>query len=423
MKRIPIILHLSAFLMVSYFTSISAHGQDYQSFSLEIYQIKEKAKLRFGPFLIFPKIYFRNIGYDDNVYFQREEENPASDFTGALSPEVKVYLLFRNYLILSFTENPEYVYYVKEKSERKFNNTLAPSLRLKFLNRFIISGSYSSSDRRVQASSEFDIRTNEKVKMYSGRLFYETDRMTSFGFFGSVRKINYEDITYLGEEIWLSQALNREEKSGYFEFYYRAFSESFLFLGAGYTEYKFEHAETIKRDSTSYQILSGIRFPLLGSLKGTFSLGYKKLIPKAEGKKSFSGIISNTKLDFRKGRFSFRLDYTRDNPFSYSDNIYFVEDRYAGGISFYVTRFFRVDYNLIYGENNYPEPIEFQMQGGGIEKIKRRDIFHMQTFGFVFRLIRDTGLGLMLNLWERSSNYPSENRKRMFIGGYITYEF
>jgi len=29
----------------------------------------------------------------------------------------------------------------------------------------------------------------------------------------------------------------------------------------------------------------------------------------------------------------------------------------------------------------------------------------------------------MVNFWERESNYYWENRERMFVGGYITYEF
>jgi len=29
----------------------------------------------------------------------------------------------------------------------------------------------------------------------------------------------------------------------------------------------------------------------------------------------------------------------------------------------------------------------------------------------------------MINFWERESNYYWENRERMFVGGYITYEF
>ena len=43
--------------------------------------------------------------------------------------------------------------------------------------------------------------------------------------------------------------------------------------------------------------------------------------------------------------------------------------------------------------------------------------------GFIFRVIKNTGIGLMVNFWERESNYHWANRDRMFVGGYVTYQF
>ena len=411
-------------LLLFIFSQSLIFGQGYRAFKDEVQEILERTKFKLGPFRIYPAIQFRNIGYDDNVYYQREEDEPITDFTGTVSPEVKVNVLFRNYLILSFTENPEYVYYFKQKSERRWNNTLSPAFKFLFLNRFVISGNYSYSNRRRRASSEFDVRANERIKKYNGRFFYETARSTSFGFSGFIRKISYEDITLPGEEIYLSRALNRKEKSGNFEFYYRVFSESFFFIGGGYTEYKFEHVQSSWRDSSSYQVYSGIRFPHLGRVRGTLFLGYKKLIPRIEGKKGFSGFVGNTGLNFRLWRFGFRLNYNRDCNFSYwTNNIFFIEDRYGVGISFYLTKFLRVDYNLIYGEANYPEPMMLRMPDGRYEEINRRDIYRTHTVGFIFRIIRNTGIGLMVNFWERTSNIPGVGRERMFVGGYVTYEF
>ncbi|MCK4645666.1 MAG: outer membrane beta-barrel protein [Candidatus Aminicenantes bacterium] len=423
-KSFYVFFLLSMFFLLLFLISISSYGQSYQSFKFELDQIVKKAKLRLGPFRILPTVNFKNIGYDNNVYYQREEDNPASDFTGTVSPEIKLYFLFRNYLILSFMENPEYVYYFEQKRERRWNNTLSPAFKFLFLNRFVISGNYSYSNRRRRASSEFDVRANERIKKYNSRLFYETARSTSFGFSWSVRTIMYEDITLPGEEIYLSRALNRKEKNGNFEFYYRIFSESFFFIGGGYTEYKFEHVQSSWRDSSSYKVYSGIRFPHLGRVRGTLSLGYKKLIPKIEEKKGFSGFVGNTGLNFRLARFGFRLNYNRDVHFSYWTNIiFFNEDRYSAGISFYLTKFLRIDYNFNYGEAKYPEPMMLRMPDGRYEQIKRRDIHRAHIVGFVFRIIRNTGIGLMVNFWKRESNYYWENRERMFVGGYITYEF
>jgi hypothetical protein len=374
------------------------YGQTYRSFRSEQKQITEKARWKIGPFRIYPAVQFKNIGYDDNVYYQREEDDPASDFTGTIAPEIKAYFLFRNTMILSLTESPEYVYYHK--------------------------GSYSHSDRRHRATSEFDVRANTKTTGYRTGIFYETARETSFGFSGSIRTIRYEDITLPEEEIYLARALNREEQNGSFEFYYRVFSKSLFFLRGGYTEYKFEHVQSHWRNAHSYQVYSGIRFPLLGRAAGTLSLGYKNLVPVEEGRKGFSGLIGDTSLYFRVFRFGFRIKYERDCHFSYwTNNIFFKEYRYGAGISLYLTKFLRLDYNFYYGESDYPVAMTVQMPSGSYEELKRKDIHRIQTLGFVFKVIKDTGIGLMVNFWERESNYYWANRDRMFVGGYITYQF
>jgi len=425
MKKILYIFFLLDISLCSLilFSSI-IYGQSYQTFQSEIREITQRAKWRLGPFRIYPTIQFRDIGYDDNVYRKREEDNPISDYTATISPQVRVYLLFRNWLILSFMENPEYVYFVKEKRERSFNNNYSPSLKFLILHRFVLTGNYQYIRRRRRATSEFDIRANERRREYRGSLFYETARGTSFGISAMESKIAYEDITLPGEEIDLSRRLNREERNSSFEFYYRAFSESFFFINAGYTEYNFEYKESQWRNSYSYQIYSGIRFPLLGRLRGTLSLGYKTLKPRRKGIKSFSGLVGNTGLNLRTGRFGFRVQYNRDSWFSFStSNIYFLEDSYGAGISLYLTGFLRLDYDFSYRESNYPETLRITLPQGNFQEIKRKDTYYIHSLGFVIRVIRNTGVGIRYNYWERDSNIPRVGRKRWFVGGYITYEF
>lgn len=419
MKRISIHVLLMTFL----FSSMS-FGQSYLSFKYEREQIIRNTKFRIGPFRFYPVIYFRDIGYDNNVYGEREEDDPVADYTATISPRVRASLLFRNFLILSVTENPEYLYFFEEKSERRWNNILSFDVKTLLLNRFVIEGSYTDSNRRYRATRELDVRANIREKEYRGRLFYETARLTSFGISGSVRKISFEDITLPGEEIRLSRLLNREERSGNFEFYYRILTESYFFINGGYTEYKFDHFESRWRDSYSFQVYPGIRFPLLGKVRGTLALGYKRLMPKRVGKKGFSGLVGNTSLDFSIRRFRFRILYDRDCRFStWTDSIFFLEDRYGTGISFYLTRFLRLDYDFIYGIGSYPEMTAVRLPDESYKEIKREDLYRIHTAGIVFRIVRNTGIGVRFYYWERESNIPGAGRNRWFVGGYVTYEF
>jgi len=425
MKKISFVsLCVIVLLLLSFLSPCVGYGQSYKTFRSELEQIKERAKWRLGPFKIYPAIIFRNIGYDNNVYYQREEDEPVADFTATLSPQIKNYLIFQNHVIFSLTVNPEYVYYSEQKEERAWNNAFSPEVKFLFLNHFVISGEYTKSKRRRRPSSEFDVRANELREGYTGSLFYETGWKTSLGISASSVILSYEERSLPGEEIGLSRALNRSEKNAHFAFYYRLLTESDFFIQGGYTEYEFENPESRWRNSQSYQVYTGLHFPILGKIQGTLSLGYKKLVPRTGDKKGFSGIVGDTSLDFRLKRFNFRLNYNRNGHFSYwTNNVYFIEDRYGAGVSFYLTRFLRIDYNLHYGESRYPEPIQHQNPDGSFSEQKRKDIYLTHSAGIVFRIVKNTGLGVMVNYWRRESSFSFENRERFFAGGYITYEF
>jgi len=425
MKKIIHSFFISFYILLIFLLfPIYYYGQSYLAFRYEQQQLLEKTKFKIGPFRIAPAIRLRDIGYDNNVYLQLEEERPIADYTGAISLDIKAYLLFHNYLIFSFVVNPEYVYYFKQKKERRWNKLLSPEIKLLLLKRFVVSGSYLYSKKRYRVSSEFDIRANVENKRYNIHLFYETARNTSFGFSGTVSKIKFEDEKKPEDKIYLSRILDREEKTGSFEFYYQIFSESFFFMNAGYTKYIFKHSESRWRNSFSFQLYSGIRFPVVGKVRGIFIVGYKRLFPELSKKKGFSGIVGDSSLYYRVWHIGFRFQYSRDCVFSYwTNNIFFIENLYRLGISYYLTRFLRLDYDFSYGEVKYPETMTLWLPDGRYESIYRKDIYRTYSFGVVFRIISNTGIGIKANFWERNSNIYWENRNRMFVGGYLTYEF
>jgi hypothetical protein len=322
-------------------------------------------------------------------------------------------------------ENPEYAFYAREERERSLNNSFSPSLRLFLFRRFALSGNYQFRKARVRASNEFDLRADEQVEVYSGSFFYETPRGTSFGFSGSIRKLSYEDIAMRGQEIYLSRILNREERSGNLELNYQIFSQSLFFMKLGYSEYDFQHPDSRWRDSYSYQAVAGLRFPYSGKIRGVVSFGYKTVIPRRTWFDSFEGLIANLGLEYRFSRFVFRLQGTRDSNFSYEvNNIFFLDNGFQAGISYYLTRFLRLDYNFEHRQLDFPRLVPIWFSEGGYEEVKRKDLFNAHMAGFIMRIMKNTGIGLMVNFWERKSNYFWESqRERLFVGAYITQDF
>jgi len=409
-------------VLIAVFGISPIQAQYYRTFAEEVENIGRTAKLEVGPFRLATLFRIRDVGYDNNVYFSQMDQ--ITDTTFTLSPRFDVYYLARGWFLLSLAEYPEYVFYSQEKKERSLNNQFSPGLRLFLLNRFALSGYYRYQRSKTRATSEFYLRVYETRQSYKGSFFLETERGSALGFSGTIEKIRFDDVTLPGEETPVYLDLNRQEKNGTFEFCYRILGDSVFFVTAGYSEYVFEYAESRWRDSISYQAHSGARFPILGRMRGVLSLGYKKLSPKYSEKREFAGLVGNTNLDLRTGRFAFRVQFGRDVNFSYDDNnVFYLEDRYTAGLSFYLSQRLRLDYDYIYADQSYPEPVLVSWPGGIQEIIDRRDFTRVHIAGFVYRISGSTGIGFAVHWWDRNSNDPHGSMSRGFIGGYVTYEF
>jgi hypothetical protein len=408
MKKIRSILpFLAIFIMTA-----SAFSQSYISFQTEAAKVRETAKLRFGPIFFIPLLKIDNLGYDNNAYYRAKGESLVGDFMGTASLELKAYVLLGNSLMLSFTENPEYLHYFKESRLRSFTNSYSPAVRLNLLRRLTLSGDYHFRQHTRRALSEFYSLVTDTVKGYGASFFFETPRGSSLGLSAGEDRIRYEDIVLPDQSVLLSDNLNRKERTGNIEFYYRAFTESVFFIKAGATKYVFEHPSSSWRNAHSYQASTGIRFPLTGRAQGTLSVGYKKFVPETEFRKAFSGFIADSSLQFRFRKFVFRLGLGRDSQFSYlEDALYYIESKGDAGLSFYLLRFLRLDYDFHYGRLNYPEP--FLFPGGAVHRI---DTMETHSAGFTIKLFKTTGIGVRYNILDRTSNVPGFNLARTFIG-------
>jgi hypothetical protein len=420
-KPVPKIM---LFCLLAFLPFGTARGQNYQYFNSLLDEIDRDARWRFGPFHIASAFQIRNIGYDSNIYQMPEDLNPVSDYTANLSLPSKLYLNYRDGLVLSLAVVPEYVFYASQKQERSFNYNLLPELRIRLFRRIIVSGAYEYDKSRRRPTSEFDVRALEKRNTLRGSIFIETARLTAIGLSGSTREFRYEDIYAPDEENTLSRSLNRQERRADLEFYYRVYSDTLFFLNGGYTEYDFQYPSSYYRNSYSFQFYSGLRFPLLGRIRGTLTLGYKSLVPRMKSLGGFSGLVGDTAFDLRLSRFVFRVLYRRDCYFSFwQDNLFFIEGLWGAGISFYPTSFLRLDYDYRSGRSDYPGLISITLPDGASEEIERRDQNQYHTVSLVYRIVRDLGIGLTGNYWQRRSNYYQINRNRFFVGAFLTYEF
>jgi len=405
-------------------TSI-ALGQDYQSFKQELAQIKSNTKFRIGPLRIFPTFHLNDLGYDNNVYYQHKDEEVISDYTVTFSPELSTYAVYRSRIIFSLLINPEYVYYLEQKQESGFNLSFSPGIKFLAFKKLVLGGEYFWNSRNHRVTSEFDVRVRELSKGYSGSMYFDAGKRISLGFTGSMQDILYENIDFFDNNILFSRNLNREVRSAHFELYYNILKQKGdLFLNGGYTDYKFNNVQSSFRNSQSYQVYTGIHFPLLGMIRGKLSAGYKKLTPRSKEEQGFAGLVVNSNLRMKLNNFVFQINYQRDFQFSYwTNNIYFNEDIYGGRVNYYLNRFIRLDYSLNRGRSRYPKPLQVLGPGGEIEEIFRTDEYRIHTAGIVFKIKKEFGLGISINFWKRDSNHYWANRERSFIGMVLTTDF
>lgn len=411
------------FYFLSLLFGLHLNGQDYVTFRSALESIKERANWTLGPLRIDPSLQF-DLSYDNNIYGTYGRREPISDYVASLAAPFSIYLPFRNWLILSFTDNPQYLHFFELKNESSFNNSYSLGARLLLLNRLVLSGSYGFNRAKFRVSSEIERRVFQQVEGSGGSLFFETARGTAIGVIGTTSRYTYEDETLPGDITLLSTSLNRKEDNVRLEFYRQALVDSSFFFNFGFTDYVFDHPQSRYRDSYSYQAYAGIRFPLLGRARGLLSLGYKNLRPREPGREGYSGPVGNTGLDFRFARFGLRFQLLRDVPFSYyEDSIFFMDSRLGAGLSFYLTRNIRLDYDFSLGRGEYPEGVLIPMPDGTYQEIQRKDRYLSHSGSVVFRVLRNTGIGFRISNWERESNSLTYNTDRRMAGVFLVYDF
>jgi hypothetical protein len=400
----------------------TASAQTYVAFQEEWETIVHRAPLIFGPFRLFPAFSLHNVGYDDNIYF---DNAPRADYTGTFSPELKAYLPIGGTILLSAFDNPEYTYYVKNQGRREFTNSFGLGVKALLLSRFVLTGDYQDFAHRRRLSPEVGILVTDLGRAWTAGLHYETAGQTAIGMTAFRNELSYENLTLGTEGIPLSQALNRTETGGRAEIYYRAFYKGYLFLGLGQTDYRFQSADMAWRNSTARQATLGARFPVGASIEGTINLGFKQVRPRSEGPAVFSGFVGSADLAARLGRIGLRARFVRDNVFStFVDVLYFIDTTGGGGVSLYVTDFLRLDYDFDLGTSDYPDVLPGAgPQDGAAADANRTDRRLTHAAGFVIRVLRTAGLGLTWNSAIWTSTIPGWDRRRSFVGAYLTYRF
>src|SRR5215471_19798646 len=102
----------------------------------------ENVRMRIGPVMLNPTIALTNLGVDNNVFNEPDDQNPKEDFTFTVTPASDVWLRMGS-TWLTATIKEDLVWYQKYSSERTANTFYNGSWRVP-LNRLVLKfgGSY-----------------------------------------------------------------------------------------------------------------------------------------------------------------------------------------------------------------------------------------------------------------------------------------
>jgi hypothetical protein len=350
----------------------------------------EPAMLTIGPVEIRPRIVFSNVGVDNNVF--NEFENPKSDFTATISPDLDL-AVRPGPLRLSLQTGTDVVYYHRYDTERSTARRFGGRAELDtpYVKPFI---AYSAAHTSLRSGNEIDIRARHHPRALSGGIRLILASRTSLLVSARRATVEYDDEeTFRG--VRLADTLNATTRTYDGALAVEVTPLTTISLAATVEDTDFERAP--ERNSRSYRIAPTVTISPLGLLTGTASVGYRHfegegpLLPEWSGL-SANGSVGLVVLD----RYRFETTFTRDVRSSYETELpYYVQTAGRGSIATYL--FGGVDVRVLGGR----EVMEYRAFVGGDEP--GRDTVTTYGGGLGYRLTEQVRLVLTVERARRVS--------------------
>lgn len=396
-------------------------GQTAAVFDGMVQDVVQKTLFKVGPFRIYPLFKFSTFSWVSNIFGFANNLNRISDLLITPSPEVSAYLLYKRYLILSFTENPEYYFYLFQSGYRGLTNNYRAEARMLLFNRLIVSGRYDNSWQRYLGYQELARVVQGRTDGFTGSLSTETSRGTSLALEARLSRLSYQDVQVSGAQSGgISSRLDRRERTGSVEVGYRLFSATRFVLSGAYSEYDFVLSDSSWRTSRAAEVTAGLQFPGMGRLRGSLMFGFRKFMPKAQGTRGYSGLVANAGLEYRIEDLGvLNLSFSRDNSFSlFQDYLFYIDTSIDGRLTFRTFDFLFIRLGGHYGLLDYPPQniagVTNPASGPGVVK----DHYSSASGGIIVRFSRSFGIGLTYQVWLRVSRILGGN----YNGNLVTIE-
>lgn len=277
--------------------------------------------LTVGPIRFAPGLTIREIGWDDNVFDEPEEDSPKDDFVAAVQPDVSAFARLR-FLRVAAYAGADLTYYNQYESERSVGHMLRARGDI-LLSRVRPFFGFGTLETRTRPNGEIDTRADRQEDEWSGGLAFDLSNNSLIYGATYLASTTYENAFEDGVD--LSRALTRDGQN------YEAGLKTDLTpllsmqLYASHREDIFEFEPV--RNSQSWSGTATFDFAPEAVVTGIVVASYRDMKFSDPGIEPFRGFVGSATLTYSVleiGRLSAALSRGVEYSFDASD-AYYVE--------------------------------------------------------------------------------------------------
>lgn len=368
------------------------------------------ARFRFGPLRFTPSLVVSNLGTDDNVF--NESENQRKDTTAAVGPATDLWLRLGR-ARLSGKTSGQYLYFKEYKNQRSWNTRNEARLELP-AGRFkpFIGGAYTNT--RDRPGYEIDARARLRNQSVSAGMDIRVSGKTTLMLGGMQSRLSYDqNETFLG--VALANALDRQTRTEQLQLRYGMTPLTTFVTKADAIQDRF--SVDTRRNADGIQVLSGFEFKPFALISGSALVGFKHFNVLDDSIPDFDGIVAsvNARYVIRATQFDVRV--ARDITFSYEfARPYYALTDVGLTVTQRITRVWDVvgrggrqtlAYRIVNGTNiSVADSVDDGIQYGG---------------GIGYRVGETVRLGVDVAAYKRRSKFEGRSYDGLRIGASIAY--
>jgi hypothetical protein len=399
-------------------TPLCAFAQSTGSVSTDsdaIDDVRENSRVHAGPLYLTPRVLLKQLGVDDNVFYQAED--PKSDFTFTVAPMMNVAVPVAHRALFTVSGGADVVYFQKYTSERSVDPEVTGRAET-YLNHLTLYAEDSYISSRQRPNYDIDLRSRRTDNLASGGLIWHFTPKFSIEGNGRRRTLRYDaDAFFDGSS--LRDSLNHDSTGVTITPRFHLTPLSSIAVRLERLQERFEFAPDRNNDTTRW--MPGIEFKPRALISGSAFVGRRTLKPRDEAAlPAFSGLVANLALSYTLLQSTtFAVTYDRDLQYSIEAfQPYFVSDGVGASIRRALGRHFDVmgtTQRYKYAFRHLLDPTQTVAE--------RTDRIQVYSGTFGYRIGQTGRLGAGLWYTNRESTRTDRSFDSLRFGTTMTYGF